>query len=231
MALKLCIFSLTTLLVSSQQEIDSSIPDICYAPALSGPCKGYFPQFYYNPLSGACDCFVFGGCGGNDNKFDTLDECTGNCSSGPQQSLSLNCFEIFTGSTDDPFGFGPTESPVVSPPPGTGVTLPSIDDESPNIVIRFGNDKVRPEATSDASPDDAGNSSTPATPLYPALPPTYVHAHPPYGLHRHLAYPYALPTFHSNFIYASPRSPYIVPYWLPYHQPTFRAYNVQTQSL
>ena len=32
-------------------------------------------RFFYNAATGECEEFVFGGCGGNDNKFDTKEKC------------------------------------------------------------------------------------------------------------------------------------------------------------
>ncbi|KAH7941211.1 hypothetical protein HPB49_011097 [Dermacentor silvarum] len=53
----------------------------CAPSADPGPCKGYFPKWWYNVLSGQCELFVYGGCQGNDNKYDTQKECEETCAS------------------------------------------------------------------------------------------------------------------------------------------------------
>jgi len=53
--------------------------DICELPADSGNCLAYFERFAFNPLTGECEEFVWGGCGGNDNNFETLEECQKAC--------------------------------------------------------------------------------------------------------------------------------------------------------
>jgi len=44
-----------------------------------GDCRGMFPSFSYNKDQGKCEVFNYGGCGGNDNRFDTLDQCQALC--------------------------------------------------------------------------------------------------------------------------------------------------------
>lgn len=51
----------------------------CEQPVQPGPCRGAFPRFYFNATSGTCDAFTYGGCGGNDNNFDTVDACNAAC--------------------------------------------------------------------------------------------------------------------------------------------------------
>ncbi len=52
---------------------------VCALPAVPGMCRGYFPMYWFNNATGACERFVFGGCGGNDNRFDTEEECMARC--------------------------------------------------------------------------------------------------------------------------------------------------------
>jgi hypothetical protein len=59
---------------------DGGIPDVCFLPAQPGNCFGSFPRYYYNPESGTCEVFTFGGCeDGNDNNFLTFGACAVAC--------------------------------------------------------------------------------------------------------------------------------------------------------
>ena len=53
--------------------------DPCKLPPDPGPCKGYFPKYYYDSECGKCAIFIYGGCLGNANRFDTLEECEKEC--------------------------------------------------------------------------------------------------------------------------------------------------------
>ncbi|XP_039523070.1 kunitz-type protease inhibitor 1-like [Pimephales promelas] len=52
----------------------------CTDPPDTGPCRASFTRWYYDPLNKRCHRFVFGGCDGNDNNFETTDKCMSNCS-------------------------------------------------------------------------------------------------------------------------------------------------------
>ena len=60
----------------------SSCIDICDLPSETGPCKGYFPRFFYNAESQTCESFIYGGCQGNGNNFESLKECEARCGGG-----------------------------------------------------------------------------------------------------------------------------------------------------
>ncbi|KAK5621387.1 hypothetical protein CRENBAI_007610 [Crenichthys baileyi] len=56
--------------------------DRCSLSPESGLCRAAFPKFYYDPDSASCQSFVYGGCGGNANNFDSMEECMTACSGG-----------------------------------------------------------------------------------------------------------------------------------------------------
>ncbi len=54
-------------------------PDACLQPVEVGPCEAAIPRWYFDAETGRCDDFRYGGCGGNDNNFPTLEECRDAC--------------------------------------------------------------------------------------------------------------------------------------------------------
>ena len=63
----------------------SALISHCQLPKDSGPCSGRGRtegRYYYNRVSKECELFLWGGCGGNDNRFlfphTCEEECTGN---------------------------------------------------------------------------------------------------------------------------------------------------------
>ncbi|KAL0859200.1 hypothetical protein ABMA27_011017 [Loxostege sticticalis] len=55
----------------------------CSQPIESGICFGNFDRFAFDSNTGKCTEFVYGGCGGNDNLFHTLEECRSACENVP----------------------------------------------------------------------------------------------------------------------------------------------------
>ena len=53
--------------------------DICELAPRSGRCDGYVPMWYYNKKQQRCGRFIYTGCGGNGNRFETEDDCMGRC--------------------------------------------------------------------------------------------------------------------------------------------------------
>ena len=52
----------------------------CVLPRVSGPCEGYYPLWYYDKERKGCAQFVYGGCLGNANRFETREDCENTCS-------------------------------------------------------------------------------------------------------------------------------------------------------
>ncbi|XP_050689766.1 spondin-1-like isoform X1 [Eriocheir sinensis] len=53
--------------------------DVCNQEKEVGPCRGYFPRYYYNSTQRRCLQFAYGGCRGNRNNFVQYDECSKLC--------------------------------------------------------------------------------------------------------------------------------------------------------
>uniref|UniRef100_A0A098LWI2 Ubs_30 putative toxin n=1 Tax=Unedogemmula bisaya TaxID=746885 RepID=A0A098LWI2_UNEBI len=57
----------------------SNAVDKCHQPPFTGMCRAYFPKYYYNATLKKCIEFIYGGCNGNDNRFNTVEECMTEC--------------------------------------------------------------------------------------------------------------------------------------------------------
>ena len=53
--------------------------DVCSMPAEKGDCARRQRRWAYDKRAGRCQPFEYGGCGGNDNNFETLRECLSSC--------------------------------------------------------------------------------------------------------------------------------------------------------
>ncbi|KAM3955234.1 trypsin inhibitor-like [Aphomia sociella] len=53
--------------------------DICSLPLVTGRCRASFIRYGYDPDQCACVTFTYGGCGGNENNFETKEECENAC--------------------------------------------------------------------------------------------------------------------------------------------------------
>ncbi|XP_055373695.1 tissue factor pathway inhibitor 2-like [Condylostylus longicornis] len=68
----------------------------CFLQPDTGPCYGAFTRYYFNPCTGQCELFSYGGCGGNANNFKTLEDC--------QKEYKCICFlKPDTGPCDGAF--------------------------------------------------------------------------------------------------------------------------------
>ncbi|CAN7976519.1 unnamed protein product, partial [Ixodes persulcatus] len=56
-----------------------SVLNPCFLPKKVGPCKAGFPRYYFDPNTGKCEPFTYGGCQGNANNFETVKDCLRSC--------------------------------------------------------------------------------------------------------------------------------------------------------
>ncbi|XP_076179325.1 trypsin inhibitor-like [Ptiloglossa arizonensis] len=74
-------FSLLLLTLLALDTIASaSIGPQCLLPLVRGPCRGLLIRYGYNLHTNRCEEFTYGGCSGNENSFDSLEQCKRVCS-------------------------------------------------------------------------------------------------------------------------------------------------------
>ncbi|KAL2777377.1 tissue factor pathway inhibitor 2 isoform 3 precursor [Daubentonia madagascariensis] len=53
--------------------------EICLLPPDEGPCRAQIPSYYYDRYTQSCRQFMYGGCEGNANNFETWEACDEAC--------------------------------------------------------------------------------------------------------------------------------------------------------
>jgi hypothetical protein len=56
---------------------------VCDQPVALGPCNAVILRWYHDAASGTCRPFTYGGCGANDNNFETSAACERQCPPAP----------------------------------------------------------------------------------------------------------------------------------------------------
>lgn len=114
----------TTVSTEATRLRGPKIPARCMEPPSVGPCKAAFPRWYYNKSKKKCQEFLYGGCDGNANNFNTKAACKDLCI--PRNRSSKQVVERTTPSPMEK-----TKTPVSTLPPTTsGSSLPSSTSEA-----------------------------------------------------------------------------------------------------
>ena len=71
----------------------------CLEPRDGGPCGAAFPYYYYDSTTGQCTLFLWGGCGGNGNRYQTEADCEAACE-GPVCTTCPACTDPNTVPTN-----------------------------------------------------------------------------------------------------------------------------------
>ena len=62
----------------------------CALPLDKGRCKSAEAKWFYDRVAGICEIFIYGGCGGNANRFASLHECQAACTREFDSNSTLN---------------------------------------------------------------------------------------------------------------------------------------------
>uniref|UniRef100_A0A8C5I8A1 Amyloid-beta A4 protein n=1 Tax=Gouania willdenowi TaxID=441366 RepID=A0A8C5I8A1_GOUWI len=73
--------AMTTTTTTTTESVEEVVRDVCWASAETGPCRAMLPRWYFDRQEGRCAPFIYGGCGGNRNNFDSEEYCLSVCSS------------------------------------------------------------------------------------------------------------------------------------------------------
>ncbi|XP_033473160.1 amyloid beta (A4) precursor protein b isoform X1 [Epinephelus lanceolatus] len=73
--------AMTTTTTTTTESVEEVVRAVCWARAESGPCHAMLERWYFVPEKGRCAPFLFGGCGGNRNNFDSEEYCLAVCGS------------------------------------------------------------------------------------------------------------------------------------------------------
>ncbi|KAM6115729.1 amyloid beta precursor like protein 2 isoform 2-T2 [Phoenicopterus ruber ruber] len=63
----------------SEKEVSSDMKSVCSQEAMTGPCRAVVPRWYFDPNKRKCIRFIYGGCGGNRNNFESEEYCMAVC--------------------------------------------------------------------------------------------------------------------------------------------------------
>uniref|UniRef100_A0A7N9ASJ4 Amyloid-beta A4 protein n=1 Tax=Mastacembelus armatus TaxID=205130 RepID=A0A7N9ASJ4_9TELE len=77
----------TTTTTTTTESVEEVVRDVCWASAETGPCRAMLPRWYFDRQEGRCAQFIYGGCGGNRNNFESEEYCLSVC----RRVTSQNC--------------------------------------------------------------------------------------------------------------------------------------------
>ncbi|XP_072900937.1 amyloid beta (A4) precursor protein a isoform X1 [Hemitrygon akajei] len=71
----------TSSTTTTTEAIEEVVREVCSEQAETGPCRAMMPRWYFDVSEGKCAQFIYGGCGGNRNNFDSEEYCLSVCNS------------------------------------------------------------------------------------------------------------------------------------------------------
>uniref|UniRef100_A0A8C5MMV3 Amyloid-beta A4 protein n=1 Tax=Leptobrachium leishanense TaxID=445787 RepID=A0A8C5MMV3_9ANUR len=73
--------SIATTTTTTTESVEEVVREVCSEQAETGPCRAMITRWFYDVTEMKCVQFIFGGCGGNRNNFDSEDYCMAVCGS------------------------------------------------------------------------------------------------------------------------------------------------------
>uniref|UniRef100_A0A4W5JUS2 Amyloid-beta A4 protein n=1 Tax=Hucho hucho TaxID=62062 RepID=A0A4W5JUS2_9TELE len=70
----------TTTTTTTTESVEEVVREVCWANAETGPCRAMLARWYFDREEGHCAQFIYGGCGGNRNNFESEEYCLSVCS-------------------------------------------------------------------------------------------------------------------------------------------------------
>jgi len=100
----------------SSQSSKSATADVCGLPLVTGMCQAFIPSFGFNKDTGRCEAFIYGGCKGNGNRFQTVEECVNTCggTSAPVED-NTKCQDVTCDSSENKLKTSQGCVPVTQP--------------------------------------------------------------------------------------------------------------------
>uniref|UniRef100_A0A8C8G7J6 Amyloid-beta A4 protein n=1 Tax=Oncorhynchus tshawytscha TaxID=74940 RepID=A0A8C8G7J6_ONCTS len=72
--------AMTTTTTTTTESVEEVVREVCWANAETGPCRAMLARWYFDHEEGRCAQFIYGGCGGNRNNFESEEYCLSVCS-------------------------------------------------------------------------------------------------------------------------------------------------------
>ncbi|XP_051997920.1 amyloid beta (A4) precursor protein b isoform X2 [Xyrauchen texanus] len=94
--------AMTTTTTTTTESIEEVVRAVCWAPARTGPCHAKLPRWYFVAETGRCTPFIFGGCGGNRNNFESEEYCMAVCSSSVLPTMAPSPADAVDGYLEAP---------------------------------------------------------------------------------------------------------------------------------
>ncbi|KAA0722634.1 Amyloid-beta A4 protein ABPP [Triplophysa tibetana] len=71
--------AMTTTTTTTTESVEEVVREVCLASAETGPCRAMLSRWYFVREEGRCAPFIYGGCGGNRNNFESEEYCMSVC--------------------------------------------------------------------------------------------------------------------------------------------------------